>query len=416
MLNFMCVPKNKWKPQQINMYEVDKECEKIPHDYYQDVCILIERDGYLEVVLLNDYQTRFFHRFIFAPDFYWGFDEEYVFDSLVENENMAFNNEVLKRIYDTYSKMHPDWQLHYSKNKPLRLLDHIRSCQRKGSAKELLYKAGLGEIASRINTIDEYNMIGKSPAAIFSGLNMRLLKSINSLQGVKLLSTSANREKLYQLQQRFSWMFEKELNGSLCRFLYLLLEEEEDIIVIAKKFKKYYKQLSFLWQEYQYENFLVNDYRKEYYLKELKEFFGEDLLEKLDTKKLAELYGYWSEHRTKFVKIFEQANEQRDYKYEYKDEKYEIVYPSSIDEFLYEAVWQGNCLMDYFDEYIYNETDIMFLRKRGKSHEPFITMEVCDGEIVQARGRFNVKPTDEVLDWIEDYADRNKLKVELHYD
>lgn len=412
----MCVPKNKWKPEPINMYEVDKECEKIPHDYYQDVCILIEREGYLEVVLLNDYQTRFFHRFIFAEDFYWGFDEAYTFETLVENENMAFNNEVLKGIYDKYSRLNPDWQLHYSEGKPLRLLDHIRSCQQKGSVKELLYKAGLGEIASRINSIEDYNMIGKSPSAIFSGLNMRLLNAINSPYGVKLLSTSANREKLYQLQKRFAWMFEKELNRSLCQFLYLLFEVEDDINVIAKKFKKYYRQLSFLWQEYQYENFLVNDYRKEYYLKELKDFFGEQLLERMDTEDLAELYGYWGENRAMFIRKFDESNAQRNYNYECRDKKYEIVYPSNIDEFLYEGVWQGNCLLDYFDEYICNETDIMLLRKREKRYEPYITVEICNGKIVQARGRFNVKPTDEVLDWIDEYADKNNLKVELYYD
>ena len=57
---------------------------------------------------------------------------------------------MIDEIFNYYSEKYPDWKLKRYYTKPMRLLDHIYHCMRKGSAKEMLYKAGLACLLQNI--------------------------------------------------------------------------------------------------------------------------------------------------------------------------------------------------------------------------------------------------------------------------
>lgn len=398
--------KRTWEPDTANLEKILHECRYINHNPEQDICVLIENKKYLEVTILNGTNTDYFYRFIVAPDYLWTNAEIEKFSYLVQNENVAYSGFHYNSVYEAYSKKYPEWKLRKYMDKPLRLIDHIYNCMHRNSVKEILYKAGLDEIAANIDLIEEYNLIGSSPADILSGLNMRLLKAVNIPEGITLLKEVFKRELLYELQTRYAWMFEKKLNSALCKYLNSLIENEETTEIIAKKFHKHYKKLAGFWIDSQYSNYMSYLYQK----KCVKQQFGNFITDK-DVKNGGEeyvrhLYRYLIGDKEFWNEKFEESNKQRNMEYEYRDDFYTIRFPYSIMELILEAKNQRNCLVEYIGYYVDNITDILFLRKCNDETESFVTVEIYQGEIVQAYMKENQLPEKEVQKWLEVYAKR----------
>lgn len=74
---------------------------------------------------------------------------------------------------------------------------------------------------------------------------------------------------------------------------------------------------------------------------------------------------------------------------EYSYDKYKIFYPESTQDIKDEAVQQNHCVASYIDRVIKGECDILFLRKKNEVDKSLVTIEVRDGKVVQARGKFN---------------------------
>ena len=91
-------------------------------------------------------------------------------------------------IYEYYNRIHPEWKLQRYMLNRIRLLDHIYNCMRKNTAKELLYKAGLDELAVNIYELDELNLLSTKPSDIFDGVPMKALRGLNCKYGIKLLN------------------------------------------------------------------------------------------------------------------------------------------------------------------------------------------------------------------------------------
>lgn len=395
---------NTWEPPKINADKIIHECRYIKHEPQQDICVLLEKDEYIEAVICNEERGGVLHRFIVASDYYWTNEAEDVFDGLVQEENVAFSGFHFNSIYEKYSAQYPDWKLQKYYNKPLRLIDHIYNCLHKNSVKEILYKAGLDEIAAKINLIDEYNLIGSTPADILSGLNARLLKAINIPEGLSLIQEEWKRQKMYILQSRYSWMFEDKLNAALCKFLDKLICEEDDYEKIAKEFKANYKRLTEFWIDSQYSNYLSLLEQKKRVQKEVERYIDKKLLKELDDLQVRQIYGYMVAGQAEWDKKVEESNLNRNIGYEWRDEKFSVFFPKSIKEFVIEAIKQNNCLLEYVEEYVENTTDILFLRKVGEENKPFVTIEIYDGEIIQAYAKCNTLPDKDVQDWIHMYA------------
>jgi hypothetical protein len=93
---------------------------------------------------------------------------------------------------------------------------------------------------------------------------------------------------------------------------------------------------------------------------------------------------------------------------------YQFIYPDSTQDIKDEAVAQNNCVASYIDKVIDGECHIMFLRKKSNPKESFVTIEIRNNHIVQARRRFNDPVTSEdqeaIDKWNNKFADKeNKV-------
>ena len=70
-----------------------------------------------------------------------------------------------------------------------------------------------------------------------------------------------------------------------------------------------------------------------------------------------------------------------------------------------------NCLLTYVDATIKNDTTILFMRKADDVNTPFITIEIFEGELMQAYHRFNKDCTEEEAEWITEYCRRHGIKT-----
>ena len=143
-------------------------------------------------------------RFAFHEGYNWDpDDEEYFNDHCVREEMCSYNGGAIETVYNYYQMIRPEWHVQRYYNKGLRLLDHIYNCMKQNTAKEILYKAGLDELAAHIDDLDELNLVAGKPSDIYDGLSMRVLKSLNCPYGSILLAEKSRREFVRELNIKF---------------------------------------------------------------------------------------------------------------------------------------------------------------------------------------------------------------------
>lgn len=80
----------------------------------------------------------------------------------------------------------------------------------------------------------------------------------------------------------------------------------------------------------------------------------------------------------------------------YVDDKY-IIFPAPSIESIYDEGYnQHNCLRRYIDMYANNECQIYFMRYKDNPNKSFVTIEVKNNEIEQAKCKYNDEPNDEI--------------------
>ncbi len=396
---------NCWEPKPLNMEKIKHDAGYITHTPQQDVCVLTDYGNYIEVVIYNEQIQSSLHRFIFAPDYHWSIEEEEIFAGLVLHEVMAYSAFYGNTIFEKFASQYPQWHLKQYSGKPLRMMDHIHQCQHPGTVKETLYKAGLDEIAVQIDKIEEYNMIGVSPSDIFSGLNMRLLKAINIPEGIPLIDCEWKRQKMLLLQNKYAWLFQDKWNAALCQYLLRLLQEGADCGSIAKRLRRHYEKLRDFWARSQWSSYIEFLHQKECVEEKLAEFLKKNE-DDIDDLYIRRLYRYLIVEKEEWDEKIRKSNQKRNPDYEYEDDTFVLFYPRTIEDFVIEARKQRNCLMEYLDAYMENVTDLLLLRQKTNPTEPYVTVEIFEGNIRQAYTRFNRTPEKATKLWLQDYAVR----------
>ena len=95
----------------------------------------------------------------------------------------------------------------------------------------------------------------------------------------------------------------------------------------------------------------------------------------------------------------------------YEDDKYIIFPANSIESMIDEGSQQHNCLRTYISSYGNNECQIYFMRAKSEKDKSFVTIEVKNNKIVQARARFNEEPSKEIMGILRKW-ERTLLLVE----
>ena len=90
--------------------------------------------------------------------------------------------------------------------------------------------------------------------------------------------------------------------------------------------------------------------------------------------------------------------------------QYEVIAPRQVQDIKDEGVELHHCVASYVDRVIKGETNILFLRNKKEPSQSLVTLEVRDGKVTQARGKYNRMPTEQEQEAITRYE--NKLRKE----
>ncbi len=88
---------------------------------------------------------------------------------------------------------------------------------------------------------------------------------------------------------------------------------------------------------------------------------------------------------------------------EYQEDNYIIIPASSIESLIDESDQQHNCVRTYCKDYSNNKTQIYFLRKKDNMSKSFVTIEVKNGKVVQARCKYNELPDEKIKKIIDNW-------------
>lgn len=389
----------------------------------QEKLVIIRTTPYVDSILVrysNGYVQE--NRFVFYDGYKWDYEQEMLFEDCMENKSLQVSHEKLDEIFRFYNDNYPDWKLQRYYSKPLKLLDHIYSCMTRRSTKEILYKAGLDELAANIEMLDEVNLLAGTPTEIYDGLSIKLLRKLNCRAGARMISVGKRREFVKAVYQKFPEAFREVLNDAQCRYLTYLMDGDLTVGEAGRLYKARAVNLGMMWAPYQYKNFIWGERLKEGVLRDAKmiseidpiyrEYIAElDLTNNKDIEgSVNPLRYYLISQREQHDRLIRRSNRKRDPQWQERDNGYVVRYPQTINDFCREALYMHNCLLTYVDAFLNNDTTILFMRKSDDFNTPYITIEIYNNELMQAYHRFNLDCTYEEADWIENYCERHGIK------
>lgn len=94
-----------------------------------------------------------------------------------------------------------------------------------------------------------------------------------------------------------------------------------------------------------------------------------------------------------------------DYEGTIKGTDYCIVAPKDMSDIIKEGQDLSHCVKSYIPAIAHEETAIVFLRNKQLPEESLYTIEIKDGSVVQARGKFNCDLTDDAKQALSKFAD-----------
>lgn len=95
----------------------------------------------------------------------------------------------------------------------------------------------------------------------------------------------------------------------------------------------------------------------------------------------------------------------------YSDTQYAIIIPENTQDIIDEGVTLNHCVASYIKQILKNETFVVFMRQQNDISTPYITIEVRDKYIIQARGKHNRPVTEEERKFIEKWATEKGLQL-----
>lgn len=99
--------------------------------------------------------------------------------------------------------------------------------------------------------------------------------------------------------------------------------------------------------------------------------------------------------------------------FEFSQGKYLMTVPQTGDEIIQEGEMQHICVgrfsMPYMENMSLGIGFVLFVREKEAPNKSFFTVEVRDGKVLQVRGKYNSAPSDEVRQFITEFAQAKQL-------
>lgn len=285
---------------------------------------------------------------------------------------------------------------------PGKAIEHIYYASHRSGPKEILYKAGLGNIAYDLEIMEHYNFIGRTPSEIVGhNVPLKLLRILNQDGFQRYYTSEEMLRKSLDIYSHFAgtigdgypninqWhylagLLDHRLSGvkDIDRDLYQGLTKFVREVIPRQEMEGYYS--------------IIETLKKLGLKLELKRF-----LSKPDHYKM-HVGGRVSDPLT--VEMFDLRAKSEAAFYGYTDGIYFIRYPKTPMEMLLESFALRNCLGGYVYDQAEGDTTVLFIRKCSSPDTSFAAMEVNDGEIVQVRAFCNAEPDPDVMEFVEGFA------------
>lgn len=430
------MPENEWTPPEI----CESDYVARMHDElrlgHSDQYYIFQTEPFIDSIYVEydlSGKLKGVRRFTFHEGFRWAAeDEKFFVEHCVKEERGTYNGGAIDEIFDRYGSDHPEWNLKRYYTRGLRVLDHIYNCMMQNSAKGLLYRAGLDELAVHLDEVDEINFLAASPSELFDNISENVLQSLNCPCGILLLADRDIRNQVRALGNKYPRIFRDRLNDAQCRYIKLLLDGNYSLGETCRLFESKREELADIKNEQCFEVYIS----AEKWIKEQRAKRKEDirnicgLLEKIDPiyylyirkrgyenltddHMIETLEYYLIKNRDKFDKAIRQSNKRREYIWEDTDEHYCITYPKTTNDLLREEVYLRYGWYSIYDV-IANRATVLFMHETSHPSVPYIMLEICDGELECVTNKYYDKPLKlKEIEWIKAYCDRHGVGYDM---
>lgn len=289
-----------------------------------------------------------------------------------------------------------------------KILHYLYFVSHRSGCREILYKAGLTNIAYNVEKLTDCNLIGENPVEIVNlGMPLKLIRIMDDSKFVKNLYSSERIEFIKRVYDKYKSYIGKTLPT---------VEQWEYLEALCKNYGTF-AGMPFSRPLYSRLGEFGSTGTLQYY----RRFF--ELSKKLKTFKNKRI-----PHSAQIMQVVHKlekidrygdfdadiliAKRKQKSSLEYKGEEYFVTMPKDAMDICDEAFQMNNCVMDYIEKHAYGNTNILFVRKNKFPNLSYVTMEVSGYEIEQAFCACNEIPPAEVFRFLEEYA---KAK-HLYYD
>ena len=324
-----------------------------------------------------------------------------------KQEKLITDLGMLQSFVDRVHEKFPSWNINESIFYPplfLVLMQLYFVCHRSG-IREILYKAGLDNIANNIDGISGCNILGSSPESIFDAhMPIKLLRLLNRPDMIHYMLADDTLEMCADIYKKFSGYIDTD-SISPAQWSYLVTLYFDTDVPNRKFNRALYNRLSEEWDGdviMEYYKFL--DLKKKFPRLKLKLPKPTDVSAAVTRLDYASNYEKYKILENRLVK-----KRTLNTSYEYADDSYLVRMPSDGMEMCMEAIQQGNCLINYIESHAKAQTTIVFLRTRLNPDKSFVTVEISNYKIVQAYAKYNSLPDKDVLYFLEKYAAKKQF-------
>ncbi len=362
---------------------------------------------YIDIYVWSLMIPNSYERFVLAEGCRLSLDKELEFLGYIRNESYSLDHykftEFCKEVKEAFPNLNYSTYTPYSSGKAF---EHLYFASHESGIKEILYKAGLSNIAYIVDLIPDINLIGRTPSEIIHDLPMKILRVLNNSWLIKGLENINEIGRYKRMYEEYCGFIGDEI--SVCQLMYLYK------LSIYGQFggrvynRTLYNRLadshaSWILDEYEKYFELTGKYRSDRRIRIPKVSDIERTVERLETITRLEKDG------ETINKLFRDRILNEDF--EYRGDEYSVIMPESYMDMCDEAYNQHNCLMEgYIEEHAYGYTTILFLRPNYDLLHSYVTMEVEDREIRQVYDKFNFNPSLDVLDFLDEYATKKGFK------
>lgn len=337
-----------------------------------------------------------------------------------ENRNLKTDLDVFSDFNNSVAVTFPEWHYHtYDSDSVGKAIKHIYYASHQSGPREILFKAALSNIALNLEYLPSFNLIGTTPTAIVGhNAPLRFLRIMNDPRFIHHLFDENEMEHCLQIYRKYSGYIGE--NISTTQWLYLDCLFSNDGQFAGQSFNRpLFDRLA--------TNEGMNTLEDIRILEEYESFIT--LREKLglrnrlrlpypdnlsETVEKLEYMMFYQKKNTLLTHSFQTRKQTGKSAYEYLGKEYCVLLPSTPFDICLEAIFQGNCVMEYIERHASNKTTILFVRKKDDTTKSFVTMEVENWQITQVFGAFNSTPSKEVFIFLMEYARSKSLYMDTY--